>query len=937
MPFGRLVKVHIYGIGKMNKTIPLLFKTSLIGLSVSLLLGCGPKTSEEYLSEAQKFVNQDNRSAAIVALKNAVQAEPKSAEARYQLAQVYLSSKQFESAEKEFNRALEYGYEPAKVMPFLAKAYQRTGAHAAMNKIDINQAGLSPAERVEIGYLKVLSLVRLEQIDQAKALIASLAAIETNSIYKGLAEAYALVIDKEYSAALDAVNNLKQAAPENPEVLKLLGQLQLALEKPQEAAGVFTDYVKLYPDDVQLKFVLAKLLVDIGKTEEAEPYIDELLKINQINPLLNQLKAAARVAQKDFPEALKFSEAAILNGSTDPNARLVAGYSAYEMADYASANRHFSYIASALPNSHPALRLLAASQLQLGLTNEAGDVLERIDQLNPADAPLFSKASYELLREGNEKDARLLMDKSSSISSTAEDLTRLGLLQLSLNNLDGIVNLEEAVEKSPELESAQTTLATAYIATGQLDKANELAKQWKVANPKDIKGYLLAGQIHVKRDEFAEAEQEYKNAIGIDGKAPEPKMALVTLYTLQKNFSSANKRVDELLIDYPNYMPALAANYLLKKQDGDLAKGIDKVSNALNNNPQDPNLRLLLARIYLAEQRYPESLKVLEEFEKANNFPRGYWKIKGQVLIASNLREAAEKHFDAWLQVIPNDKEAVLGRLLLHDSANEFAQGSRLVRSYLDKRDDAQMRLLFIHFLQMNGELAEAKQAYDKLPPEFLKLPVVSGFLARFQLADKHPEEALENAKLAYQAAPNYRNVMLLIAIYGQLEQSDEGLAFLQQHIAKFPEDMASRMLLAERQIGSDTQGALKSYELAIQENPKNYIAFNNLAYLNLQIGQLQKAKEYGQKAVELMPEDPASVDTLAQVLVAEKAYDKAIKLYDRVINDKMQIEEVYLNYVETLFLAKQNELAKRKITQRTFNDPLSSKRIETLKAKYQF
>jgi predicted Zn-dependent protease len=88
---------------------------------------------------------------------------------------------------------------------------------------------------------------------------------------------------------------------------------------------------------------------------------------------------------------------------------------------------------------------------------------------------------------------------------------------------------------------------------------------------------------------------------------------------------------------------------------------------------------------------------------------------------------------------------------------------------------------------------------------------------------------------------------------------------------------------------------------------------------------------------VELKPNDAATVDTLAQVLVAEKGYDKATKLYERVVDDKLQSEEIYLNYVEALFLAKQDFLAKRKLEQKQLNEPESIKRIAALKSRFQF
>ena len=921
----------------MNKMLPTLLKSGLFGLGVSLLMACGPKTADEYIEQAQQHLTKENNAAAIVALKNAVQVDPKSALARYELGKVYLSARQFESAEKELNRAFEYGYDPTKVLPLLTQAYKQTGAYSALSKVEYKHAGLTPDEQAEIGYLKVLSLVRLEKVEEARLLIKELEEIDTNSIYKGLTAAYVDVLDKDFPKALSALIELRKQAPQDAEVLKLLAQLHLALNDAPAAVDVFKDYVQFYPEDNQISFVLAKLLVDLKRPEEAEPLVDKLLLINAQNPLLNQLKSVARASQKDYTNALQFAETAITNGSTDPSLRLIAGYSAYQIADYNGANRHISFIASALPDNHPALKLLAASQLQLGLTSEAGEVLERIDELSAVDAPLLSKASYQLLKEGYEKDAKHLVDKSSDISVTAEDLTRLGLLQLSLNNVEGIVNLEEAIEKSPDLVSAQTTLATAYMATGQYDKALDLAARWKVSHPKEIKAYLLKGEIHLKRNEYAEAEAEFKQASSLDSKANEPLMALIKLDILQKNFDIAAEKMAKLLKTAPSYLPALATNYLLQKNLGQAAQAVDKIKAVQNQQPANTDLRLLLARVYLAEANYQDAIAVLDEVKDVSTMPSSYWKIKGQSLLNSNMRSEAEKHYDAWLKAYPNDKDATMGRLLLLDSANNYAEGIKLSESFLDKRDDVQMQLLHTHFVIMSGDVSAAKKAYESLPADTNNLPLVKGFLARLQLFDNKPAEALENAKIAYQASPNYRNSILLVSIYEQLQQADKAEAFLREHVASYPDDMPSRMLLAERQIGDDTSDAMESYEYAIKQNPQNYVALNNLAYLQLQKGELQKAQDYAQRAVAIKPKDAATVDTLAQVLVAKKDFEKAVKLYEGIVDDKLQIEEIYLNYVEALFLAKQDFLAKRKLEQKQLKEPESIKRLAALKTRFQF
>jgi putative PEP-CTERM system TPR-repeat lipoprotein len=923
------------GIVNMKGLNSTLLKYALTVVALGVLSGCGKQTSDQYIQEAKQYVAENNPAAAIVALKNAVQLDPKSAQARFELGLLYIQQKQFENAEKELNRALEYGFESSKVLPLLAQAYQHTGAYSAISKLEHKQKGLTSVEQAEIGYFKVVALARLNKIDAARVLIEELSEIDTSSVFKGLTAAYMLVLDENYETAATAVSKLREQAPQNAEVLKLLAQLKLSLSKPGEAADIFKDYVQFYPEDKQTTFVLAKLLVDVGDLEAADPYIDELLLLNDQNLLLNQLKSATYAYKGDYANALKRAEVALNGGIEVPSLRLVAGYSAYQIQDYSSANRHLTYIAGILPDNHPGLKLLAASQLQLGLNSEAGDVLGRLDQLTEEDAPLFSKASYELLRDGFEKEAKVLIEKSTSISRTAEDLTRLGLLQLSLNNLDGIVNLEEAVSKSSELESAQTTLAKAYLVTQQFDKALELARNWKNTSPDDSKPYMLAGNVYTRQQKFTEAKIEFEKAIAQDSNSPSPRLAMVNLAVVQKELPQARLLLEQLLIEFPDNVPTLATYYLINKQANKELLGVVKIQSAFDRDPNNIATRLLLARVQVVENNYQAAIDLLTDVKDQNDLPRSYWKTLGQSFIKSNQLRPATLHYDAWLAKQPNDKDAIVGKLLLLDNLNKFEEASQLTQGYLNNRDDVQMQLLNTHFLLMKGDYPAAQKAYDALPENVLGLPLAKGFLARFQLNNKQPELALENTLAAYNASPNSRNLILLVFTYDKLQQLDKTMELLEQHVEKQPKDLRAKMLLAERQIGGDATAAIATYEVALQQNPDNYIASNNLAYLYLQKGDIDKAKGHGKKAVELKPNNAAALDTLAQIYVAEKDYKEALNLYERAITDAMQNEEIYLNYIEALLLSEDKFLAKRKLVQREMKQKISISREAKLRADF--
>jgi tetratricopeptide (TPR) repeat protein len=410
---------------------------------------------------------------------------------------------------------------------------------------------------------------------------------------------------------------------------------------------------------------------------------------------------------------------------------------------------------------------------------------------------------------------------------------------------------------------------------------------------------------------------------------------MVNIAVIQKDTQQASVLLNTLLIEFPDNAAALATYYLVSKQENKQSSGIEKIQSAFERQPSNITIRLLLARAQVVEANYQASIDLLTEVKDQKDLPKAYWKTLGQSFIKTNQLRPATAHYDAWLTKSPNDKDAIVGKLLLLDSQNKFTEASQLTQGYLNNRDDIQMQLLNTHFLLMQGDYPSAQIVYDELPGNVLELPLVKGFLARFQLNNKQPELALENVLNAYNATPNTRNLSLLVFTYEKLKQPNKATELLKQHIEGNSTDLAAKMLLAERQIADDLSGAMGTYELALQQNPNNYIANNNLAYLYLQQGDIDKAKGYGEKAVALEPDNSAALDTLAQIYVAEKNYQSALDLYNRAITDAMQNEEIYLNYIETLLLAEENFLAERKLSQREMKQSISIIRQDKLKVDY--
>ena len=933
---------------KTNNTKALLKRTSIaMLLATTLVAGCSEKSMEEHLASARTYVTHQQLDAAVVEYKNAIQKAPSAAEPRFELGKVYLQSKNFTAAEKELNKAMELGYSAGKVIPLLSAAYQQSGAQNALADVDYRADGMTAVEMAEVGFYKLQALMQLGQQEEAEALIAELTSLDTSSVYKGLIESYVFVIKNDAEQALNATKALRKQAPTNKDVLQQLAELYVQTNQPNEAAEAYGVYVKNYPEDLATRFAYAALLVELRELDSAEPVVDDLLAINETHPLLNAFKGIIESAQNNYAQALSHLEIAVQNGASDNVVRMVAGFSAYQIQDFEAAQRHLTMIASDLPDNHPGLRMLADSMLQLGENEEALVVLNRVEGEQTTDAALFSKASYQLLKEGNVVGAKQMVEKSEAVSTSADDLSRLGALQLSMNDLDGLVNLEDAVKKAPQSASSQNTLVRAYVSTNQLDKAKEAALEWHKQSPDTGLPLVYLGSIATSEKAFNEAAQYFDKAATKDDVGSEVTYARTNLLIAQGKKENASAFIRAFVDKNPADIQALTLWFALASENGSEQEVIAHTKAQFNAAKENINLRLVLARMYtLADNNaanaagtqktgLADALALLSEVKGNADTPLAFWNLKGQVLISSNKVNEAEAFFDRWLSFYPHDKSAVLGKLLILDAQKQFAKGLTLTNAILEKRTDAQLTLLKAYFHSRVGQTKPAWDILNATSPEVRALPFVRGILARLHLSERNAKEALPHAQAAYDATPNSDNALLVVAANEMQGNSDGSFEFLKAHVANNPNDVQSNMLLAERQIQQDRSAAIATYERVLKATPDNFVVLNNLAYLAFEDKNFNRAEKLALRAVELQSDNADAADTLAQIYIAQGKQERALALYEKVSTQPIANDDVYLNHVALLLSMEKTALAKRKLESRTFSREASKSRVADLKKQY--
>jgi tetratricopeptide (TPR) repeat protein len=189
------------------------------------------------------------------------------------------------------------------------------------------------------------------------------------------------------------------------------------------------------------------------------------------------------------------------------------------------------------------LMMEAKSQYQLvvdeyvkrGKTREAGDVLRKMADIDPADLKIRSRLAdlytrdgdheravgehvaiaEELNKKGHLAEALQVLEKGLKVDPASlqlrQELARVHLIQ---KNYDRAVHyLEEAVRQAPQDPQILARLGEAYLGAKKIEEAEAISRRLLELSPDDDESRLQMGRVFLQQDKFDQAFQEFGPSI----------------------------------------------------------------------------------------------------------------------------------------------------------------------------------------------------------------------------------------------------------------------------------------------------------------------------------------------------------------------------------------------------------------------------------------
>jgi len=882
------------------------------------------KTTVELKSDANSSMQSGDISTAIILVKNIIQEHPTDGEARFILGKAYIQNDDFLNAEKELNKAVELGFTSPELTLLIARNL------LAKNEFDEVISTLDPSsfesndDKILAHFMVARTYLSLENLDKAKEHVDQSNIIDSNSSYSLLSLALIAEYQTESTQALALLEKVINQTPILPEALLLKGSIESKMEAFELAAETYSDYLKLKPNSLMVKALVAHNLIRADKFPQAQILIDELLLITDQHPTINLLAAQLALVDKKYEVAKQFANS-VLTSTNNGLAQIISGLSDYYLGNDEQAYYQLNAIADDLPTTHKIQQVLAVLQLKLGYTDELSQTLANIDNQDVENAELFANIGRSLAQQGDFQEANELFKRAVKISpDSAEIKTQQGIFKLLSTDQTGIEDLQKAIILDPELKEANVTLAMTYLKQGELGKATEISETWLAKQPDNIYALLLRGNIAIKAADLDLAKRYFNQASVVDAKNVTPLFNLAVIEVEQKNYQASTEFLDKIIAIDPEYSPAyrlLIRNAMKLKTEGELK---NKLSKLIKNSPDAVWPRIILSRKLNIEKQHDDANSTLEALTNYESLPVVYFLTLGNNYLTQKKFDKIESLFTAWQNAQPKNAKAYTLHIELLDKQKNYKDALKVSQTALTKASlskDFQLLSFESYFLLLTKQLEQANIKIRYLA----QIKPDDAFVLRIQgqisLAKQEHSLAAQYLKKSFEQKNNIYTGLYLATAYKNLNDTASAIKFLEAELVKTPQNDIFRKFLAKLYISESPKNAIQHYKQVVSTNPNDLVALNNLAWMLFKDNNLDLAFQYASQAQTLAPEHPQVLDTLGIILLGKNELHKAIEVLSSANKISPKSAEIIIHLAQAYKANNNQSLADSLIAQLTDSD----------------
>jgi tetratricopeptide (TPR) repeat protein len=443
-----------------------------------------------------------------------------------------------------------------------------------------------------------------------------------------------------------------------------------------------------------------------------------------------------------------------------------------------------------------------------------------------------------------------LPPRSSAILKYADFKLRNGAFD------DGLKLLQDASKKTPDYIPLWVHLAEISLGQRRFDDCGRYSDQALARDPMNFEAMMLRAKLDLDRGDPAKSVADYDRIRQIYGAVPLVLYQQALAMLKSNDITRATDNLTQAVTLQTNYVDAILALAELHLEKGEGAAAQGTLTRVVTLQPGLERAQSLLAASLLEQHKTTEALAQYEQMSA--RFPNSPQTpvLEGVVLAQLGRLDEARASFERSLAITARDTNL---------PPNLQALQELLTLDVAEKHPDA--------------ALARVQRQIDLTP----NLAELYAMRARIHMASSNYDTAEADLQKAIQLNPDLHDSYLLLArIYTRANQKQKALERLGQLVSRTNNIPALMQIGALHDALTNYNAERDTYETVLRVNPNFSPALNDLAYLySDKLGQLDRAYELAEKAHQLSPLDPYTMDTLGWILFKRGDYARSLGLLD--------------------------------------------------------
>ena len=854
------------------------------------LAGCGGDSVESLLASGQALAAKNDHKAAVIQFKTALQKDPQSGEARYLLGKALLDSSDPAAATVELSKALDQKVDAVKVVPALARAYLLTGEH---KKVTALYGDLQLSDKQAQASLKsTVATAWAAQGDREKTVAAVAAALQAKPDFPPalVLQARIQAGQRQFDEAIALVDRALQLDPRLYGAWHLKGEILASFKRDEKgAAEAFRKALSIEPAYIAPHLALINARVIARDMPGAEAQAAELRKLLPKHPQTIYVDAQLAFAARNFQKARDLTQILLRANPENAPVQQLAGAVEAQLGALVLAEAHFAKALQLNPRLLIARRNLGQIYLRLGQPQKTLDTLKPLMAANVGDSDTYAIAGEAYLALGDAVGAEAAFKQAVSIKpDNSRVRTALALTHLTRGDADtAFGELEVIAEQNKQDTFADQAIISARLSRREYDQALKAADAMVAKASAKASALETRGRIQRLRKEYAAARKDFELALQADPALFSATVNLAGLDVLEKKPKEAVQRLEASIKTEPrNHYARLALADLRLREGAPLDELRPLLEAGIKASPTEPTLRLQLIEILLGKRQFKEALAVAQDATAAIPTDLRVMDALGRAQMESGDVEQAISSFRRIAEADPRSAIPYMRLADIYGATSRQAAAETALRKALEVDPSSVRAQEALASLMLSSK--RFPQAIELARSIQRQRPRSAGgyvFEAAVLLSQKQEGPALAVYKRGLavkghepELARQYYQTLLRTGRNAEADQFGAGWIKANPNDLVFDYQMAMSSLQRK-----DYEQAEARLQRIVQLRPQYSMALNNLAWVLASRGK-PGGTAYATRAVELAPNRPEFMDTLALALMVDKQPAKALELQKKVV-----------------------------------------------------